>query len=339
MQFFIAFHEDFPLDLASFPDNPRRQFLFPMNIQRSYLSARGAPSKTLALVCLSAFIFAQAHAATVTWGGGDGEYTTGANWTGSSVPNTNGGDTAVINSGNVTYTPGGDLAIHSGGKLQISGGSWTQSGGIAWIQMTGGSLLVNGGTFNQGTAGNIITDATSSVTVTSGTANLSGNYIYQASGGALTISGTGTVNVAGEFKPIDTFSMSGGKLTANLISFADGPGSITFSGGSISLNGAGANSGFYGGGTKSLNFTSSSTGSLFFSSYTLTELTSDGFLTNGTIRYNGTIDAGQFTLTAADSGVYVSLTSAAIPEPSTYAALAGMVILGTAVLARRRKQA
>lgn len=275
-------------------------------------------------------------AATITWGGSDGEYTTAANWTGGSLPNTGGGDTARITAGVVTYTPGGDLALQNGGTLRVSGGSWTQVGGIAWIQMAGGNILVDGGVFNQGTAGNIVLNASSSITVTAGTANLSGNYIYQAANGSFSISGTGTVNIANEFKPIDTFTMSGGKLSANLISFADGPGSINFSGGLISLNGAGGNSGFYGGGTQSLNFTSGSTGSLFFSSYTTTELSSDGFLTNGTIRVNGAIDSGLFTLTAADGGVYVSLTASAVPEPSTYAALAGAAILGFVVVRRRR---
>lgn len=277
-----------------------------------------------------------ASAATVVWGGSTGEYTTAANWVGSALPNTAAGDTAHITAGAVTYTPGGDLALQNGGTLRISGGSWTQAGGIAWIQMAGGGILVDGGVFNQGTAGNIVLNASSSITVTAGTANLNGNYIYQASSGTFAISGTGTVNVANEFKPIDTFTMSGGKLTANLISFADGPGSINFSGGQISLNGGGGNSGFYGGGTQSLNFTSGSTGSLFFSSYTTTELASDGFLTNGTIRFNGTIDSGQFTLTSADGGVYVSLTAAAVPEPSTFASLAGAAILGFTVLRRRR---
>ena len=289
----------------------------------------------IALPVAAAFTLSTASAATVIWGGTSGEYTTGANWIGGSVPNTNGGDTAKINAGAVTYTPGGDLPIHAGGKLEISGGSWTQVVNNNWIQLSGGTILVDGGVFNQGTAGNIVTDATSSITVTSGTANLNGNYIYQASGGSLAISGTGVVNVAGEFKPIDTFTMSGGKLTADLISFADGPGSINFSGGQISLNGAGANSGFYGGGTKSLNFTSSSTGSLFFSSYTLGDLTADGFMTNGTIQYNGATPSGQFTLTAADGGVYVSLTT--VPEPSTYAAIFGAAALGYVMVRRRRR--
>ncbi|MES2657898.1 MAG: PEP-CTERM sorting domain-containing protein [Verrucomicrobiota bacterium] len=291
------------------------------------------PSFKNSSICAAAFGVAltlNSHAALVIWGGSDGQYTTGANWVGGSVPNTNGGDTAQINSGNVTYTPGGDLAIHSGGVLHVNGGSWTQSGGIAWIQMGGGTLSVTGGVFNQGTAGNIVRNAASSITVGGGIANFSGNFLHDSTNlGAFSITG-GTVNVANEFKPLTTFTLAGGSLTANLISFADGPGSIDFDSGNIAVNGAGFYSGFYGGGSKSLNFTSGSTGSLFFSTYTLADLAADGFLTNGTIRYNGAISGGSFSATESGGGVIIT----AVPEPtSPVFFLAG----AAAVLYRRRR--
>lgn len=271
------------------------------------------------------------RSAIVTWGGSDGEYTTGANWVGGSVPNTGAGDTALITAGNVTYTPGGDLFLQNGGVLQIDGGSWTQAGGIAWIQAAGGTIFVNGGVFNQGTSANIVKNASTVITVASGTANFNGNLIYDsASTGQLNITG-GTVNVANEFKPIETFTMTTGVLNAQLISFADGPGSLNFAGGDISVNGAGGFSGFYGGGTKSLNFTTGSSGTLFFSTYTLADLTADAFLTNGTIRYDGAIDASAFQAIEGDGGVYVSLV---VPEPSAVVlACAG---LGAALFLRRR---
>lgn len=279
-----------------------------------------------------------ASAQSVWTGAIDDQYLTAGNWSPSGVPTTGAGGTAHINSNQaVIYTPGGDLFVQNGGTLRISAGSWTQVGGIAWIQMGGGHLLVDGGVFNQGTSGNIVLTATSSITVSAGTANFNGNLLYDpAASGALTISGTGTVNVQNEFKPISTFTMSGGTLSANLISFADGPGSIVFSGGTIRVNGGGAFSGFYGGGAKSVDFTPTSVGSLFFSSYSLSELTADGFLTNGTIRVGGMIDASQFTAIEADGGVYIGLTSA-IPEPSSFAAFAGAAGLLCAGLRRRRR--
>jgi hypothetical protein len=282
------------------------------------------------LALLSLLPISSLSAATVVWGGGSGDYLTGSNWGGGTVPNTNGGDTAVINSGAVTYTPGGDLAIHNGGALVVNGGSWTQAGGIAWIQLGGGSLTVAGGTFNQGTAGNIVRNSGSNITVSDGVANFSGSFINQASLGSFTVTG-GTVNIANEFKPIDSFTMTGGTLSANLISFADGPGAIDLTGGSISVDGAGFYSGFYGGGTKSLNFSTASTGSLFFRNYSLAALAADGFLTNGTLQWNGTIDAGAFSAVEADGGVVVTV----VPEPSTPLTLLGGI--GTLMLLRRRK--
>ncbi len=298
----------------------------------------GASSRLLALSLLASASISL-PAAVITWGGSTGEYTTAGNWTGGLLPNTNSGDTALITAGAVTYTPGGDLTLHNGGKLQISGGSWTQVDSVAWIQMAGGSIVVDGGTFNQGTAGNLVLDSSSSISISSGAANFNGNFIYQpTNSGTFSITG-GTVSVANEFKPIETFTMSGGSLTATLISFADGTGGVNLAGGTITLDGSGGNHGFYGGdANKGLNFTSAA-GTLFLSSFTISELTTAGFLTNGTIQYNGTVDSSKFNLSEADGGVYVTAVGSAIPEPSTAAALFGLIVLGAACNRRRRSRA
>lgn len=269
-------------------------------------------------------------AATVVWGGGNGDYLTGANWVNGSVPNTSAGDTAEINSGAVTYTPGGDLAIHNGGALVLNGGSWTQAGGIAWIQLGGGSLTVAGGTFNQGTAGNIVRDINTTISISAGTANFSGNFLNQANLGNFSITG-GTVNIANEFKPINSFTMTGGTLSVTLISFADGPGIIDFTGGTISVDGSSFYSGFYGGGSQSLNFSTASTGALFFRNYSLTALAEDGFLTNGTLQWNGAVAPSAFSAVESDGGVVITI----IPEPSTPLTLLGG--MGALLLLRRRK--
>lgn len=274
-----------------------------------------------------------------TWTGVDGDWATAGNWSPSGVPNLTGGGTATINGGAVTYTAGPDLFISNGSTLQINGGSWTQAGGISWIQMSGGNLVVAGGTFNQGTAGNIVRNASSSITVSSGVANLSGNFLHDlTNSGTFTISGSGTVNIANEFKPLTTFTMSGGKLTANLISFADGPGGINLTGGTLQVNGGAFGNGIYGGGpTKGINFSSDSVGSVFINNFTAANLTSSNFLTNGTIQLAGAVNAGAFTIVEADGGVYVSLGT--IPEPSTYATLAGVGVLGLTVWRRRQSRA
>lgn len=289
------------------------------------------PFRTIAIALALGLGTTQAGAGVVVWGGADAEYTVGGNWVGGSLPDTFNGDTAQINGGAVTYTPGGDLHLHSGGVLQINGGSWTQDGGVAWIQMAGGVIDVAGGIFSQGTAGNIIRDAASIIQVSAGSANLNDSFIYDpVNTGELSITG-GTVNVANEFKPIDDFTMSAGTLNiGNLISFADGPGSLLLMGGTIVLDGSTVFSGFYGGDAldKSLNFSVGSTGTVRFENYTIAELNADGFLSNNTIQYDGANNAAAFSVVEENSGVTVTL----VPEPASLAML-GMAGL---LVARRR---
>jgi hypothetical protein len=292
------------------------------------------PKMTWLFAVLSVLILAAGtQAAIIEWSGTDGEYTDGANWIGGTVPDlAAAGNTALITSGAVTYTPGGDLAIHNGSTLQISGGSFIQAGGIAWMQFQGGNILVDGGTFSQGSAGNLLRDASSSVTCTAGTINWTGNLLYDpTSTGALTLSGTGAITTTAEFKPIADFSMGGGTLSANLISFADGPGGIDLSGGRIVVDGSAFGYGIYGGSVdKSIDFVTDSSGELFISNFDLATLTTSAFLSNGTITYNGAVDAGAFSATEVDGGVLISMP---VPEPATI----GMLALGSlvAMLIRR----
>lgn len=308
-----------------------------MNTQITSVRLSGVV-RPIAIAAMLAAGLSSSALAQSTWTGAiDSQYTEAGNWTPSGRPDTANGATAIINSGDVIYTPGGDLFVNNGGTLLINGGSWTQVDGIAWIKLQGGTIHVAGGTFNQGTSQNIERDAGSAIIVSGGIANLNGNLLHDTTNlGSFTLSGNGTVNVAGEFKPISNFTMSTGTLNANLISFADGPGGILFSGGTISINGQAAFSGLYGGGIdKGINFTTTSLGSLFFDNFTEEGLVASSFMTNGTIQLNGAIDAGAFTITEADGGVYVSLTSN-IPEPSSFAALAGLGVLGFVASRRRR---
>ncbi|MDA3873539.1 MAG: PEP-CTERM sorting domain-containing protein [Kiritimatiellae bacterium] len=296
----------------------------------SYSTFTSMVTSTTLTMLLVAFT-SISHADVIQWGGGDGEYTTPANWAGGVLPNTAGGDTAQINGGNVTYTPGGDIAINNGGVLQLNGGSWTQVDSVAWIQLGGGTLDVSGGVFNQGTAGNIVRTAATTISVSSGTANFTGNLIHDTTNlGTLSVSG-GALNVENEFKPISDFYMSAGNMNANLISFADGPGSIYFSGGTIEVNGQAAFNGIYGGGVKSIDFGIGSSGGLFYENLTLTEFSSSGHLSNGTIRYNGTISEADFSVVESGSGVLISV----IPEPSTLG-LVAMSLLASIVMIRKR---
>ncbi|MCC5842676.1 MAG: PEP-CTERM sorting domain-containing protein [Verrucomicrobia bacterium] len=216
--------------------------------------------------------------------------------------------------------------------MQINGGSWTQINEIAWIQMSGGTLAINGGVFNQGSSGNILRNAASAIIVSGGTANLNGNLEYNPTSlGTLSLT-SGTLNVGSEFKPISDFYMTAGTLSANLISFADGPGSIYFSGGTIQVNGSAFGNGLYGGGDKSIDFSTGSTGGLFLDNLTPSEFFSTGFLTNGTIRHNGAISEADFIVSESGSGTLITV----IPEPSTLGLVMLSLMAGAIGLRKRR---
>ena len=188
-----------------------------------------------------------AHAQTFTGsagsydGGTDYDYGTGADWSGSAVPVTSNGGVALIANGeSVTYNPGGDILISNGGELEISSGSWTQINGNNWIQLgaqgsgasTGnGTILVNGGTFNQGTDSAQpfnLTGTGNLFQVMSGTANFTGNFNVNA---GLTYSQSGgTVNVTnGEFDfNTTTITLSGGNLNTKLITGVNAGGTAIF---------------------------------------------------------------------------------------------------------------
>ncbi|MBN2164618.1 MAG: hypothetical protein JXR25_10670 [Pontiellaceae bacterium] len=277
------------------------------------------------LLALMGTLAADSFAAVVEWDGGDGDYLVASNWVGGVVPDlAASGDTALIRGGDAVYYAGPDLMIGGGSTLQISGGSWTQTNGISWIQLGGGNLLIDGGTFNQGTAGNIVRNADSSISVTAGMANFAGNFIVATNFGSFAVSGAGTVNVENELKVNNDFAVSGGTLTCSLISFADGTGSLLLSGGQVVVDGSGAFSGFYGGGGgKSLDFSGGSAGSLFLANYTLAELSADNFLNNGTITIDGVVNAAAFNPVPQDGGVLISLVSENNTVPTGVNAVGG----------------
>jgi len=253
------------------------------------------------------------------------------------VPNTNGGDTAVINAA-AEYVAGGDLPFHSGGGLVInSGGSWTQTGGVSWIQAAGGSIVVNGGSFNQGTAGNIIRDASTVITINTGSATFNGNYTYNpVSSGAFNLNG-GTATFTGEFQLGAPFVVSGATLASRLFVFG-GSNVLTITSGMISTDGAaldGGNNptnGFYAiSPTSYVNLTSLGTG-VYFRNFSSAQLTTAGWLTNGAIKYQGSVNPGIFQVVEQGGGVMVT----AVPEPSTYAVAIGIGCFGLIYLRRRK---
>ena len=115
------------------------------------------------------------------------------------MPNTVNGDMAIIDNGAaVTYTPGGDLTIKNGG-LQISNGSFAQTNGPAYIQLNaGGTILVDGGTFDQGSSSSSpfnVTSTGNAFTVSAGAATIRSSFNINI--GLTFLQSGGTINVLG----------------------------------------------------------------------------------------------------------------------------------------------
>ncbi len=312
---------------------------------------------------LSALVFSSglAIAADITWNGStDNNWSEASNWTPASVPNLSGtgSDNAFV--GGIAEYDGvqaGDFFLNNGNSLTMtSGGSWEQINGVAWIQAIGGTLNVNnGGSFNTGTAGNIVigTGTTFNIAGTFNTnsiamgltgdismylttganfINTAGNFIINSADATFHLSG-GTASI-GEFNAINgDMVISGGTLNTSIISFNDAAQASSFdlSGGRINV----ASNNFQGiyaiGEDDYVNFTIGGSGSLYIEG--ITEGEALLLTTDGRLRYDDAIGNISFS----ESGSGYLFTGPAVPEPSTYAGLAGLAALAFSWL-RRRKQ-
>lgn len=327
----------------------------------------------LGVACATASV---ASAIDYVWNGSvDTDWATSGNWTPGGVPVLNGTNNAVVD-GAVVYNAGGDFQLATGSALTInSGGSWVQTGGISWIQLNGGTLNLNGGSFNMGTAGNInvggaggtlniggslilqnagltmnanttltlsnggsisgtFNQGSGSVYITGGVFSSSGNYVIGGADTVFQVSG-GVVTFGGEFKPNlgENVIISGGVVNATLISFDSiGESVLTLAGGRINLSQGNVFNGIFSAGADDyINFTSVSS-QLFIDNLSLGGAEA---LLGGLVRYNGVADSSMFNLTAQGDGYLFTLVG--VPEPSAAALLAGLGVLGGAVLRRRRR--
>ncbi len=219
-----------------------------------HISTPTSVASWLAAACFSALTLNVSAASYSFSGTVDNDYKNAGNWSGSVVPDTANGDTAVISNGSaVTYdptsSPVADYTISNGGTLQVTNGSWTQTTGGAWIQLGqggaggNGHILVNGGTFNQGTAGNNpfnVSGTGNTFTITSGSANFT-TQVNAVSGITWNIAGGTTSMTAG---PLNVQSggnvlVSAGTLTLGGNLVLENGSTWTQTGGTVNL-GAGA---------------------------------------------------------------------------------------------------
>jgi fibronectin-binding autotransporter adhesin len=218
--------------------------------------------------------------------------------------------TTTTHAGNITSTTGLNLVITGSGTQAINGtNSFT------------GSTTVSGGTLSLGSS----LTASSSVTISGGiltsTANATlGAGAVSMSSGEINIRGaatTGTFTVAAN----QTFSTTGGKLTFNIGTASD------------QIIGSGVSSTFsIGSGTELALILGS--GFSYANSYTLLSGFNSGSVASTGFTISG-YDTTNYVASLSSTGV-LSFSAASVPEPSTYAVLAGAAMLGFVAVRRRR---
>jgi hypothetical protein len=349
---------------------------FNQNTQMKYLNIKTPTTTQCfaigaALLCTTS----TSYATTLPFLGGnntDSDWNVGTNWTGDSVPGS--GDTALVNQNRRAYVDsdvafGGILTnqntsndaqtsevdVRTGGILAVSTASNGSSvGGHGLIKVTGGTMTTTGAVtnrdvislesgnlslFNSATSGNnqALSAATGSLNVT---------------GGALT---AGAAMTSGTIQFYSAIDISAGSFTTVAQTF--------FSGTSLTINGDAATIGF-----KDLNQLGSRAVDFNFNFGTtdVSTIVSTGFmnLAGATINVDGSgysgganvftllastnygddVFAGQlvtgFTgldgiVSASGNDLILTLTTA-VPEPGTYALLAGITGLVFVMVGRRR---
>lgn len=255
----------------------------------------------------------------------------------SGITYTNGQDrtsSGTISAGNLTLTLGSGSATQSGvfsgvGGIAKTGAgtlSLTATNAFSWTTLVNaGTLLVNGPL-----------QAACVVTVNSG-GTLGGSGTI---GGATTVASGGTL-APGNSPGLLTFSSSltlssGSNLTFEINGTGRGPTYDTVNATGLTTLG----------GTLSLVFGSTIANGTTLDLYGLTSGSSGNFdflTSSGGYFGNFTNDGGIWTLTSGaqrltftSSTGDLAFSASAIPEPSSYAALAGLTALGLAALRRRR---
>ncbi len=248
----------------------------------------------------------------------------GANWT-NGLPTAGNPGTLNIDA---NWGPGsagtleGYLVTQTGGVLSnsnnrnISGGTvWTINGVGAGIDLTGTAQMIHGSgsaatlNLNEGfvsTGGNLQTRNGADFNISGGTVSVGGQFNIQTNssvlltGGAVTIAGAnGLAMQAGSL----TFGVGNGTLTA---------GTLSTTGDSV------------------IDFLPGSGGSITIAAFGASEF--EGLWDAGNLRFDSA-NAGTF----ASSFIVTGSTLTVIPEPSAYAVLFGLGVLGLALLRRRRK--
>lgn len=214
--------------------------------------------KPLLTIATIAAAISLLNAGTYTWTGaaGDGEFFTPENWLvdGSTVPETVSNelnDDFMISGASVVvnYASGhGDMLLNTGKTLTITGGAKLLQTHGAW-PMIKGNLFLDNGTYEITEGVTFRVDGGAVIMTKTGTLSLAGLFTPTADGDY----SVGNYVLGGELQPADGAQLSGANWTCSRITPANNA-TVDFSAGSITVTNPDYN-GFYQHGTAHLNVT------------------------------------------------------------------------------------
>ncbi len=172
-----------------------------------------------------------------TGGGGNNNWSTGANWSGGLPPATNGTATLTFPSGQSQPTNNNDFVGASFAGIVLSGSGYTLGGNQITLGTSGiaDSVTSGGNTVSLPVAAGAVQPV--SVTNSGETLTLSG--VYSGTGGGITKSGSGALTLSGPNTMTGGVTLSAGQLNINNAT-ALGTGTFTISGGTIDNTSGGA---------------------------------------------------------------------------------------------------
>ena len=284
-------------------------------------------------VLASAFALQSAQAASVVFDGSTGsDYNTGANWNGDNVPGAvNTADRAFIGAGfDVTL----DSAVTSANALNdtIIGINGAATGSASLTVNAGGSVNLSTTSIGFNKDGEL---AVAGGTVTTAGIGLGDFGAFDGFTGALSVS-SGTLNASGNIQTtnnVGIFNLSGGAINAGGLQLSGTAGTLfnwDFTSGASSLITVSGN-------TMNLTDTDFSfdlTG-VGIGDYTLIQNNGTGIVDfTGSIAFTpGYTASVNFEGNASGDNLVLSVT--AIPEPSTFALIGGLLALGSVMMRRR----
>lgn len=274
------------------------------------------------------------------------------------------GNAAALGASAATSNQSMSPVTVNGGSLDIAGfganlGNVTLAGGSIVDSVGTGSLAAYGFTLKSGSVGASLADmviagnlnnAINVEKTTSGTVTLSGANTYTGN----TTVRAGTLLVDGSLSSASAvYVQSGGRIggqgSVGAVNFASGAG-LAFNLATVAQAGDGLTAaGFSGAGIGGFTVFLSGAAAGFDSGsdYTWTVLTADSAsitaLSLGSIAVDtsgfGQSFAGTFNLSKDATSLYLNYVGSAVPEPASYATLAGAALFGVAMLRRRRIRA